>query len=95
MVSSSESFQGSFNGVPANAPVCQINANSAGLVPSTDESFASVVLAGSDFSITVDKYHGLLTELFFGSGRGEPSAAQSSGARQRRAFCGLNEFIYY
>ena len=74
--------------MPANAPVSQINANSVGLVTSADESFASVVLAGSDFSTTEHKYHVELADPFLGSGRGERSAAQSPSHAAAPAFVG-------
>src|SRR4051812_14727646 len=96
IVNSSVPAQGNASGLPACVPVTQISAHSVALAASPSGSRASVVLAGSEFSTTVDGYHGGLPILSFGRAGGARSARRKARSmRPPPGFQAFEESIYY
>ena len=81
--------------MPASVPVNQISANSFELATSLEVSRASVVLAGSDFSITADKYHGGSRFLSWLAGAALALRLKARTPRPASRFCGAKDLIYY
>jgi hypothetical protein len=95
MVSASLPAHGNESGVPASAPANQISANSFGLATSLEVSRASVVLAGSDFSTTADKYHGGWRFFSWLAGVAPARRRKAQTPRPASHFCATKELIYY
>src|SRR6185369_633331 len=95
IVSASLPAQGNESGVPASAPVNQISANSFALATSLEVSRASVVLAGSDFSTTADKYHGGSRFLSWRAGAALALRRKARTLRPASRFRCAKDLIYY
>ena len=95
MVSASLPAHGNESGVPASAPANQVSVNSFELTTSLELSRASVVLAGSDFSITADKYHGGSRFLSWLAGAALALRLKARTPRPASHFWAMKELIYY
>jgi hypothetical protein len=72
-----------------------VSVNSFELATSLEVSRASVVLAGSDFSITADKYHGGSRFFSWVAGAALVLRREARTPRPASRFCRAKELIYY